>query len=107
MRRDRAIRGPLANGLHGHLDTIERITGARPASCPWRALYDPLVREVQRLAWAIDSGNLAAVIDKHTPAAVVDALGHFRAAQQAVFAEERRIRDAEREAQRAADRAKG
>lgn len=96
------IRGPGADGLHGHLDAIERITGVRPSSCPWRAFYDPLVREVQRLAWAIDSGNLAAVLTERTPAVVVDGLAAYRGAQQAVFSEERRIRQAERDAARAA-----
>lgn len=101
VRREAIIRGPHACGLHAHLDAMERITQQpSPRGCPWRSYYDPLVREVVRLAAFYDSGNLAAVLTDRTPAVVVDGLAVFRSAQQAVFDEERRIRDAERDAKK-------
>lgn len=77
---------------HSHLDAIERIAGYRPDTCPWRAYYDPLVTEVMSLSWAIESGNLAAVVNESTPAVLVDALGVYRMALLATRAEEARLR---------------
>lgn len=77
---------------HSHLDAIERITGYRPTTCPWRAYYDELVREVMEIAWSIEGGNLAAVITENTPAILVEALGVYRSALLATRAEEMRLR---------------
>jgi hypothetical protein len=67
--------------------------GHRPPTCPWRAYYDPLVREVMSLAWAIEGGNLPAVIGDDTPAILVEAIGVYRMAVMSTSAEERRLRE--------------
>jgi hypothetical protein len=79
-------------------EAIERITGHRPVSCPWRAYYDPLVREVMALSWSVESGNLGAALGDDPPAVLVDALGVYRSALAATLAEDRRLADEERRA---------
>lgn len=44
------------------------------------------------LAWAIEDGNLPAVVSDDTPAILVDALGVYRMALIATRAEEARLR---------------
>lgn len=79
-------------------EAIERITGHRPVSCPWRAYYDPLVREVMSVSWAAEAGNLAAALGEDPPAVLVDALGVYRSALAATLAEDRRLAEEERKA---------
>jgi hypothetical protein len=79
-------------------EAMERIVGHRPVSCPWRAYYDPLVREVMALSWAVEEGNLAAATGDDPPAILLDAVGMYRQALSATLAEDRRIADEERRA---------
>lgn len=72
---------------------IERVVGYRPPTCPWRAYYDPLVREVMSVSWAIENGNLPAIVTEDTPAVLVDAIGIYRMALLATIAEDRRLND--------------
>lgn len=44
------------------------------------------------LAWAIEEGNLPAVVSENTPAILVEALGIYRMALLATRAEEARLR---------------
>ena len=77
-------------------EAMERITGHRPVSCPWRAYYDPLVREVMALSWAVDDGNLAAATGDDPPAILLDAVGMYRQSMSATLAEDRRLAEEER-----------
>jgi hypothetical protein len=81
---------------------MERIVGHRPVSCPWRAYYDPLVREVMALSWAVEEGNLAAATGDDPPAILLDAVGMYRQALSATLAEDRRLAEEERKAQKEA-----
>lgn len=40
-----------ARAMRGHIDAVERVTGHRPPTCPWRAMYEPLVKEAISAAW--------------------------------------------------------
>lgn len=90
--------------MRGYLTTIERVTGHAPTTCPWRAFYDPLVREVLDISWA-DDGNLAAVIGMDPPYQLVQALGVYKRAVTMTRAEEERIQRDERKAKADAERA--
>jgi len=57
------------------LDMIERITGERPATCPWRGFTEPLVADVLKahsLARVGEHVHLASLAPLHLPAAVFD-----------------------------------
>lgn len=95
---------PADAPLRAHLTSIERVTGHRPSTCPWRAFYHPLVREVLEVHWAVEQGNLAAVIGTDPPYLLVEALGIFRRALLATQAEERKLKRQETEAARSAER---
>ncbi len=80
-------------GVRRHLEVIQRVTGERPPTCPWRALYDPLVSEVlQTLSWAFESGNLTAVLPPDPPAILLEALGVYRRALEATENENEKLR---------------
>lgn len=79
-------------GVRRHLDVIDRVTGFKPPTCPWRAFSDPLVAETMDLALWIDPPNLAAVVGENTPAILVDALACYRRALVATQSEDRRLR---------------
>lgn len=79
--------------LRRHLDVIQKVTGFRPVSCPWRAYSDPLVMEVLSVLWADEHGNLAAAIGPNAPAILVDAIGAMKMAMSLTEAEDRRIRE--------------
>jgi len=85
--------------LRGYLTTIETVTGQAPSTCPWRAFYEPVVREVIGVAWAIEDGNLPAVIGTDPPYALTQALGVYHRALKATQADEMRLQRAEREAE--------
>lgn len=87
------------------MGAIERITGHKPSTCPWRAFYDPLVREVLEVFWSIEGGNLGGVIGEDPPGILVDAIGVFKRALDATQAEDDRLRREERETKRAAEAA--
>lgn len=80
-------------------DAIEKLTGYRPPTCPWRAMYDPLVPEVIRVAALADKGLGMAALDDDPPAILIDALSIYLAAKAATRshdeAEEHRERMAE------------
>lgn len=96
---------PADLAIRAHAATIERITGHKPSTCPWRAFYHPLVRDVLGVHWAVEHGNLAAVIGSDPPNILVEALGIFRRSMMATSAEERRLKRQEDEAKRNAERA--
>ncbi len=74
---------------------IEKLTGTRPISCPWRAFWDPLVREVLHVANLAEKVGSAA-IEPGSPAILFDALEVYHSARAAVRNhddEQRRIRE--------------
>lgn len=92
--------------MRSHLTVIQRVTGHRPDTCPWRAWYHPLVHEVMRVTAFSERGNLAAVIDDDTPQILIDAVACFEAAVAATLADDRAIERKQREAERAAREAR-
>lgn len=85
--------------MRGYLTTIEKVTGHAPSTCPWRAFYEPIVREVIAVAWAVEDGNLPAVIGTDPPYQLAQALGVYERAKRATAADEMRLRDEERKAE--------
>lgn len=81
-------------------DAMEAVTSHRPVKCPWRAYYDPIVREVIAVSWSVEGGNLGAVLGADPPAILVDAIGVYRTALESTLHDERKKRDQIREAQR-------
>jgi hypothetical protein len=79
-----------------HLHVIQKVTGFAPPTCPWRAYYDPLVREVVDLWWAEEHGNMAAVLGDAPPGILVDAVGAFSRALKATMAEDSKLANEER-----------
>ncbi len=85
--------------MRGYLTTIEKVTGHAPATCPWRAFYEPIVREVVAVAWAVPDGNLEAAIGTDAPYVLVQAIGVYQRAKEATIADETRLRDEERKSE--------
>ncbi len=82
---------------------IQQVTGFAPTTCPWRAYYDPLVREVLEVWWAEENGNLAGVMGDNAPAILWDAVGAFKRAMGATMAEDSKLaREANKQAHEAA-----
>jgi hypothetical protein len=77
---------------------IQQITGIAATTCPWRAYYDPLVRDVVAVWWSTDKGNLGAVLGDDPPAVLVDALGVFGRSLSATQAEDARLASEKRKA---------
>lgn len=98
--------GAAESGVRRHLDVIERVTGARPPTCPWRAFSDALVAETMELTTWVDPPNLAAVVDGQTPAILIDALAAYRRALVATQADDRKLQHEKWERERKASRAK-
>jgi len=89
-------------GVRGHLAIIERVTGHRPPTCPWRAFYHPLVREVMAGAWASERGNINAVLGDDAPWILVQAVGAWERAVSATQSEDREINRRQRQRDAAA-----
>lgn len=80
-----------------HLAVIERVTGYQPPTCPWRAMYDPLVRELmEQVIPAVDAGIGAVVLGDNAPAKVVEGVTQFRRALEATRHDDRLRLEAER-----------
>ena len=56
---------------------VEGWTGERPITCPWRAFYDPLVKDVLRLYPFYTSGQLAIVLGPDPPLYIVEAVAYY------------------------------
>lgn len=90
-------------------DVIERLTGHRPPTCPWRAMQDPLVGPVIRAAKKGERG-LGKWLPDDPPAILADAVDVYLDARDAVRnrddAEEFKVRAAKAEADAAKAKAK-
>lgn len=62
---------------------IEKLTGYRPPTCPWQAMYDPLVRPVIDAARLAGKNLGAWALDEDPPGILVDALGVYLRAREA------------------------
>ncbi len=77
------------------------MTGHRPPTCPWRSLYDPLVRDVMSLARAQQHELTTIKLNEHSPGIWVEGLIEFLSARESVRTQdmeaerERRKRQAE------------
>lgn len=99
---DGVTREPIDGGREGEavrasIRTIERITGYAPPTCPWRAYYDPIVREVMASAWTVDEGNLGAALGPDPDAIQVEAMGVYRRALAVTRADDMQLEREERE----------
>lgn len=65
-------------------NAIERLTGHRPPTCPWRAMHDPLVGPVIDAASLADKGLGMWGLDDDPPAILVDAMTVYLKAREAV-----------------------
>lgn len=74
--------GPVAT-VERHLDVIERLTGHRPPTCPWRAFFDPLVAAAIKLSNASDGGYVTAKLGLDPPEVLLEALESFRVSRAA------------------------
>lgn len=72
-----------AAAVRKHAGTVEKVTGHRPLTCPWRAMYDPLVAHTMRLAGAAQRDYATAHLGADPPAVLLDALDVFFAARGA------------------------
>lgn len=84
------------------LDLIEHVTGYRPPTCPWRALYHPLVQEVLNVMALDENGNLAVAVGTDPPGLLVDALVAYKLALGAARNEEAKMRAEARKREREA-----
>lgn len=112
ITRDQLDRGGQESAsVRSHLATIERITGHRPPTCPWRSMYEPIVREVLEVAWAVEEGNLGPVLGPDPDFVLVQAMGVYRRSLNRATLDERTIlreeADAKRKAAAHARRANG
>lgn len=85
-----------------HLDVIEHVTGSRPPTCPWRAMYHPLVQEVLQVMALDENGNLAIAVGNDPPGLLVDAISVYKLALGATRAEEAKLRAAKAKREREA-----
>jgi len=102
VKREPLDRGRDGEALRGTLVAVERVTGSRPATCPWRSFYEPIVKDVLSVAWAIDPANLAVALGPDPDAKTVQAIGIYRLAKLATTRDEETLRAEEREQERRA-----
>lgn len=94
--------GPLDRGtaegeaLRAVLRTVDHITGHRPPTCPWRAMSEPIVREVLAVSWSVEAGNLGAVLGPDPDHRLTQAIGVYRRAVEGTRNEDSRLDHEER-----------
>lgn len=57
--------------------SIRNWTGERPITCPWRAFYDPLVRDVLSIYPFFSSGQLAIILGNDPPLYLIEAVSYY------------------------------
>lgn len=60
-----------------YFKAVEGWTGERPITCPWRAFYDPLVRDVLQVYPFYSSGQLAVILGPDPPLRIVEAVAYY------------------------------
>lgn len=101
---DGVVRQPVDRGIEGDairatLTSIERVAGHRPPSCPWAAFYEPIVREVLSVSWAV-GGDLDASLGPDPDSKLVDAIGVYTRAKRATERDDERLAAEEQERKR-------
>ena len=83
----------------GIFDTVKDWTGDRPATCPWWALSDPLVKRVLDAYGWWEDGHLefALPFASHR---LVEGLGHYHMAKGLITSQQMQQDDEEREKKR-------
>lgn len=95
--------GPLDRGeaegaaLRAVLSTVAKLTGYEPPTCPWRAMSEPIVREVLTVSWSVEAGNLGAILGPDPDSKLTDAIGVYRRSVEVTRAEEMRLEREDRE----------
>lgn len=89
------LEGTQSTAVRGYLKVIGRVTGVEPETCPWRAFYHPLVKEVRALSPILGTHAAAAALPANTPAILIDAIAHYHDAIAATQNEEAKLRLAE------------
>jgi hypothetical protein len=90
-----------------HLKIIEKTTGHRPTTCPWRAFYEPIVKEVLPLSSFERNGNLAAAWGDDPPSILIEAFAVYDAAKERTRAEDEKIAQQKLDRERKAAAARG
>lgn len=93
-------RGKYDDGARRHLAIIERVTGHAQITCPWRAMYQPIVMEVLAAMPFDENGNLALAIGNDPPRQLVDAISTYKIAAMATRNEESKLRAEKRKRER-------
>jgi hypothetical protein len=60
-----------------YFKSVENWTGDRPLSCPWRAFYDPFVKDILTLYPFYLSGQLSLVIGQDPPLYLLQGLAYY------------------------------
>jgi hypothetical protein len=90
-RQQLDIGGVEGKVIRDQLRVIKTIAGYRPATCPWRAFYEPIVQEVLAMRWAVEGGGLNSVLGPDPDYIVVEAHGVYHRALKSTLAEEERV----------------
>lgn len=86
--------------VRAHLGAIESITGVRPHTCPWRALYHPLVIEVADVCALAERGLAMARLGADPAAILLDAVVVYEHARSKALAHHLEQNRKEREAKK-------
>lgn len=79
---------------------VEKLTGSKPPTCPWRVFYDPLVSDVIDVVNAAELGISNAILGEDPPWILLEAVGVFQRAKNAVKAHDHEQERLERERNR-------
>lgn len=103
VKRDSVDGGGVEGAaVRSTLKVIQSLTGHRPPTCPWRAFYEPIVREVLDVAWAIEGGNLPAALGPDPDYIVMQGVSVYRRALLSTKADDMKLDQEERERKREA-----
>ena len=71
-----------------YFQAVKNWTGDRPLTCPWRAFYDPLVRDVIDIYPYFSTGQLAMVLGPDPPTKIIEALGYYHTVLERISAKQ-------------------
>jgi hypothetical protein len=89
---------------NAYLENIERWTGDRPETCPWRAFYDPFVGFILRAYQFFESGQLEQFWGGDPPPQYTDGVVHYHRALKRVQGYQQEADRKKRDAERARNR---
>ncbi len=96
------LRGrPYEPAVEQQREVLEHLVGIRPATCPWRSLEDPLVRDVLTLYGPREMSDPVHLAGgDEAPCRVIEGLIAFDAAMRAFRSDERKRAEEQREQER-------